>query len=117
MGVLAGENTVACQQEGTHLCRITINGEWKWNAGLDVWHAGSCWAVQPSLSPQEPEVLITVQVVDEAGAPIPNAEVAVWGVTQFGGREGITYIAQIPWGTTDSNGKAAFTLFGIFQRP
>jgi thiol-disulfide isomerase/thioredoxin len=78
----------------------------------------ACWLVLGCATlaqPQEPEVLITVQVVDEAGAPIPNAEVAVWGVTQFGGREGITYIAQIPWGTTDSNGKAAFTLSESFK--
>jgi thiol-disulfide isomerase/thioredoxin len=75
----------------------------------------ACWLVLGCATfaqPQEPDVLITVQVIDEAGAPIPDATVGVWGQIQFDGRTGRSYISQTPWRITDSAGKATFKPFG-----
>jgi hypothetical protein len=71
----------------------------------------ACWLVLGCATfaqPQQTEVLITVQVVDETGAPIPNATVGVWGQIEFDGRAGRSYISQTPWRVTDSAGKATF---------
>jgi len=77
----------------------------RWLGYMACWLGLGCAAFA---QPQQPQVLITVQVVDETGAPVPNADVGVWGQTQFGGGTGVAYIAQKPWRTTDSNGRATF---------
>ncbi|MCS6919280.1 MAG: redoxin domain-containing protein [Fimbriimonadales bacterium] len=53
--------------------------------------------------------VLTVQVLDEAGNPVPNASVGLYTLTDFGGgRKGRGPVSEPSWLKTGADGKAAF---------
>ncbi|MDW8107359.1 MAG: redoxin domain-containing protein, partial [Armatimonadota bacterium] len=56
----------------------------------------------------DPEPLLTVQVLDEAGNPIPNATVGLRAVFGAGGFRAFTSVTEPRWAKTGADGKVVF---------
>ncbi len=64
--------------------------------------------VQVAPSQEAPTPVLTVHVVDEAGNPVPNATVGLYGLHDVGGRKGHTRVSEPAWLKTDADGRVAF---------
>lgn len=69
----------------------------------------ACACAQDAPQPQEMLMpILTVQVLDETGNPVPNATVGLYGLLNLRGSKARSAVSEPSWLFTDATGKATF---------